>query len=253
MFDTHAHLADGRFNKDRAQVIERALKAKVKEILCVCCNAKELNVFWQALSSYPFIWLAAGIHPHDASKYKEMKKMLVPALRTRRFCALGEIGLDYHYMNSPPEIQKEVFKAQLKFARERDLPVIVHTREAAEDVWRILKGEGAGQTVIHCFSGEKKELERYLELGFYVSFAGMITFPSASSLRNLVSLVPLDRLLLETDCPYLAPQPVRGRRNEPAFVRHTLEEMARIRHISAEELGEITTQNARMLFRIDQG
>lgn len=250
MFDTHAHLADGRFNKDRAQVIERALKAKVKEILCVCCNAKELDVFWQALSSYPFIWLAAGIHPHDASKYQEMKKMLVPALKTKRFCALGEIGLDYHYMNSPPEIQKEVFKAQLKFARERDLPVIVHTREAGEDVWRILKDEGAGETVIHCFSGEKKELERYLELGFYVSFAGMITFPSASSLLNLVSLVPLDRLLLETDCPYLAPQAARGRRNEPAFVRHTMEEIARIRHIPPEELGEITTQNARMLFRI---
>ena len=251
MFDTHAHLADGRFNKDRAQVIERALKAKVKEILCVCCNAKELDVFWQALSSYPFIWLAAGIHPHDASKYKEMKKMLVPALKTKRFCALGEIGLDYHYMNSPREIQKEVFKAQLKFARERDLPVIVHTREAAEDVWRILKDEGAGETVIHCFSGEKKELEKYLALGFYVSFAGMITFPAASSLRNLVPLVPLDRLLLETDCPYLAPQAVRGRRNEPAFVRHTMEEIARIRHISAEELTRVTSQNARKLFRIN--
>ncbi len=250
MFDTHAHLADGRFNKDRAQVIERALKAEVKEILCVCCNAKELSVFSQALSSYPFIWLAAGIHPHHASKYKEMKKMLVSALKTKRFCALGEIGLDYHYMNSPPEIQKEVFKTQLKFARERDLPVIVHTREAAQDVWRILKGEGAGETVIHCFSGEKKELERYLELGFYVSFAGMITFPSASGLRNLVSLVPLDRLLLETDCPYLAPQAVRGKRNEPAFVGHTMEEIARIRHIPPQELSEITTQNARKLFRL---
>ena len=250
MFDTHAHLADGRFNKDRAQVIERALKAKVKEILCVCCNAKELDVFWQALSSYPFIWLAAGIHPHHASKYKEMKKVLVPALKTKRFCALGEIGLDYHYMNSPPEIQKEVFKTQLKFAGERDLPVIVHTREAAEDVWRILKDEAMEQVVIHCFSGEKRELERYLELGFYVSFAGMITFPSASSLRNLVSLVPLDRLLLETDCPYLAPQPVRGKRNEPAFARHTMEEIARIRHIPPEELSEITTQNARKLFRL---
>ena len=250
MFDTHAHLADGRFNEDRAQVIERAFKAEVKEILCVCSNIEELNVFSQALSSYPFIWLAAGIHPHDASKYKEMKKMLLPALRIRRFCALGEIGLDYHYMNSPPEIQKEVFKAQLKFAQERDLPVIIHTREAAEDVWRILKDEGVGQTVIHCFSGEKKELERYLRLGFYVSFAGMITFSSASSLRNLVSLVPLDRLLVETDCPYLAPQAVRGRRNEPAFVRYSMEEIARIRHIPPEELDEITTQNARKLFRI---
>ena len=250
MFDTHAHLADGRFNKDRSQVIERALRAKVREIICVCCNAKELDVFWQALSSYPFIWLAAGIHPHDAAKYKEMKKMLEPALKTKRFCALGEIGLDYHYMNSPRETQKEVFRQQLKLARERDLPVIVHTREAGEDAWRILKDEGVDQTVIHCFSGEKKELERYLELGFHVSFAGMITFPSASSLRNLVSLVPLDRLLLETDCPYLAPQPVRGKRNEPAFVKHTMEEIARVRHIPPQELSEITTQNARKLFRI---
>jgi len=253
MFDTHAHLADERFNKDRAQAIERASKAKVKEILCVCCNAKELTVFSQALSSYPFIWLAAGIHPHDASKYKEMKKMLIPALGIKRFCALGEIGLDYHYMNSPREIQKEVFREQLKIAREKDLPVIVHSREAAEDAWRILKDEAIRQAVIHCFSGEKKELEKYLELGFYVSFAGMITFPSAASLRTLVPLVPLDKLLLETDCPYLAPQPVRGKRNEPAFARYTMEEIARIRHIPPEELGEITTQNARMLFRIDQG
>ncbi len=251
MLDTHAHLADGRFDRDRAQVIERALKAKVKEILCVCCNAKELSVFSQALSSYPFIWLAAGIHPHDASKYEEMKKMLEPALKTKRFCALGEIGLDYHYMNSPRETQKEVFRQQLKLAREKDLPVIVHTREAAEDVWRILKDEAAGETVIHCFSGEERELERYLDLGFYVSFAGMITFPTASNLRDLVSLVPLDRLLLETDCPYLAPQPVRGKRNEPAFVRHTAQEIAHIRHIPPEELDEITTQNARKLFRIN--
>jgi len=251
MFDTHAHLADRRFDKDRAQVIEMALKAKVREILCVCCNAKELSVFSQALSSYPFIWLAAGTHPHDASKYQEMKKMLVPALKTKRLCALGEIGLDYHYMNSPREIQKEVFREQLKFARERDLPVIVHSREAAEDAWRILKEEAIKQAVIHCFSGEKRELERYLELGFYVSFAGMITFPSAASLRTLVPLVPLDRLLLETDCPYLAPQPVRGKRNEPAFVRHTMEEIARIRHIPPEKLDEITTQNARKLFRIN--
>ncbi len=251
MVDTHAHLADGRFNKDRAQVIERALKAKVKEILCVCCNAKELSIFSQALSSYPFIWLAAGIHPHDASKYKEMKKMFEPALKIKRFCALGEIGLDYHYINSPREIQKEVFRQQLEFAREKDLPVIVHSREAAEDAWRILKDEATEQAVIHCFSGEKKELERYLQSGFYVSFAGMITFPSAPNLRDLVSLVPSDKLLLETDCPYLAPQPVRGKRNEPAFVRHTMEEIARIRHIPPQELDEITTQNARMLFNIN--
>lgn len=250
MFDTHAHLADGRFNKDRAQVIERALKAEVKEILCLSSNMEELNVFSQALSSYSFIWLAAGIHPHDASKYQEMKKMLELASKTKKFCALGEIGLDYHYMNSPRDIQKEVFKAQLRFARERDLPVIIHTRDAAEDTWEILKGEVDRQGVIHCFSGEKKELERYLALGFYVSFTGMVTFPAASSLRNLVPLVPLNRLLLETDCPYLAPQAVRGKRNEPAFGRHTMEEIARIRHIPPQELGEITTQNARMLFRI---
>jgi len=251
MFDTHAHLADERFNKDRPQVIERALKAGISGILCLCSNVEELSVFSQSLSCYPFIWLAVGVHPHDASKYREIKDMFEPALRVKRFCALGEIGLDYHYMNSPGEIQKEVFKAQLRFARERDLPVIVHAREAGEDTWRILKDEEAGQGVIHCFSGKKEELERYLELGFYISFTGIITFPSASDLRNLVSLVPLDRLLLETDCPYLAPQAVRGRRNEPAFVRHTMEEIARIRHISAEELDRITTQNTRKLFRIN--
>jgi len=250
MFDTHAHLADERFNKDRAQVIERALKAGISEILCICSNIEELNVFFRSLSQYSFVWLAAGVHPHDASKYKGIKEMLESALKTKRFCALGEIGLDYYYMNSPQKIQKEVFKAQLRFAREKDLPVIIHTREAAEDTWRILKDETIGQGVIHCFSGDKKELERYLELGFYISFTGIITFPTAFDLRNLVSLVPLDKLLLETDCPYLAPQPVRGRRNEPAFLRYTMEEIARIRHLSEEELERVTSQNASRLFRI---
>jgi len=250
MFDTHAHLADGRFRKDRVQVIERALKAGVNEILCVCSNIEELNIFSQILSCYPFIWLAEGVHPHDASRYKEIKKMLGPALNTKGFCALGEIGLDYHYMNSPQETQKEAFAAQLRFAREKNLPVIIHTREAAENTWRILKNEAPGQGVIHCFTGDGKELEKYLELGFYVSFAGMVTFPSGSNLRSLIPRVPLDKLLVETDCPYLAPQVVRGKRNEPAFVKHTLEEMARIRHISAEELARITGRNARILFRI---
>lgn len=250
MFDTHAHLADERFNKDRTQVIERALKAGITKILCVCSDIRELSVFSQSLSHYSFIWLAAGVHPHQASKYKEIKKIFEPALKIKRFCAVGEIGLDYHYMNSPQKVQKKVFEAQLRFAREKDLPVIIHTREAAEDTWRILKNETIGQGVIHCFSGEQEELERYLELGFYISFAGMVTLPRGSGLCNLVPQVPSNRLLLETDSPYLAPQRVRGRRNEPAFLKYTVEEIARIRHISSQEMAKITSQNARVLFRI---
>jgi len=251
MFDTHAHLADPRFDKDRLDVIQRALRTNVTEILCVCCNAQELGVFSQTLGSYPFIWLTVGIHPHDASKYEEMKTILSSAVKMEKLHALGEIGLDYHYMKSPREIQQEVFREQLRFARQKGLPAIIHIRDAAEDAVRILRNEETGEGVVHCFTGQRRELETYLEFGFYVSFAGMITFPSAPDLRSLVPLVPLDRLLLETDCPYLAPQAVRGRRNEPAFVRYTMEEIARIQGVSPVELGQITHRNARMLFRID--
>ena len=252
MFDTHAHLADTRFEEDRAEVIERALEAGVKELVCVCSNPEEIEVFSRALSHYPFIWLAAGVHPHDASKYENLKGMLEEALKIDKFCALGEIGLDYHYMNSPKESQKNTFRDQLKFAKERNLPVIIHSREAHWDTYQILKDEKVKWVVMHCFSGTERELKEYLDMGFYISLAGPVTFPRAFNLRALAKIIPLDRLLVETDSPYLAPQKMRGKRNEPAFLRYTLEEIARIRQIPLDELGKITHQNAREFFKISR-
>jgi len=252
MFDTHTHLADARFKEDRAEVVERALKAGVNEAVCVCCNPEEIEIFSRTLSHYPFMRVAAGVHPHDASKYEKIKGMLEEAPRIDKFCALGEIGLDYHYMNSPKEVQKSAFKAQLKFARERNLPVIVHSREAHQDTYPILKDEKINRVVMHCFSGTEKELKRYLDLGFYISFAGPVTFPRAFNLRTLAKIIPRDKLLVETDSPYLAPQKMRGKRNEPAFLRYILEEIARIRQISFEKLSEITHLNARTFFRITE-
>jgi len=248
MFDTHAHLADERFKDDRTQVIERALKAGVNGLVCVCSNPEEIESFCRTLKCYPFIWLAAGVHPHDASEYKKLKEMFQEALKIDSFRAVGEIGLDYYYMNSPKEVQKSVFRDQIKFAKQRNLPIIVHSRQASEDTYRILKDEEVSRAVMHCFSGTKEELKRYLDLGFYISLAGPVTFPRASELRALAKFIPSDRLLVETDSPYLAPQKVRGRRNEPAFLRYTLEEIARVRRVLPDELSEVTYENARRLF-----
>jgi len=252
MFDTHTHLADPQFKEDRIKVIKRALEVKVNKFICICSSLEEMEIFSQDLAHYGFIWMAAGIHPHDASKYDKREDIFRKAFKMDKFCALGEIGLDYHYMNSPKEVQKVVFENQLRIAQRNNLPVIIHTREAEEDTYQILKKREIRRGLIHCFSGEKRALTKYLNLGFYISLAGNVTFPQASKLREIASLIPLNRLLVETDSPYLAPQKVRGQRNEPAFLKYTLEEIARLRKISLKRLSEITEQNAKEFFRITE-
>jgi len=250
MFDTHAHLADPRFNLDRIEVIERAIEEGICGILCVCSDFQRLDIFYQLLEKYEFIYGAVGIHPHDASCYNLLQGKLYEALKKDKIVALGEIGLDYYYENSPRKIQKEVFRSQLDLARQKNLPVIIHSREAMEDTLRILQEKEIHRGVMHCFSGTENDMKLCLEMGLYISLAGVLTFPKALKLQRIACSVPLDRLVVETDSPYLAPQPVRGKRNEPSFIKYTIQKIASLRGISQSKLEEVTSQNARKLFNL---
>jgi len=251
MIDTHAHLADGKFDPDREQVIERAASTGVSQIVCILSDFKKKNVEnFKALLKKVCIYGAVGIHPHDAIKAGENQDTLKEILSHPKIVALGEIGLDYHYLNSPKEIQLKVFEEQMETASARKLPVIIHCREAFTDCSAVLKKAGYSKVVLHCFSGTEENLKFYLDLGFYISFAGPVTFPKAVTLRELVKKVPDDRLLLETDCPYLAPQPVRGKRNEPSFIKYVYETVAETRGVSFEELQKTVLKNSRTVFGI---
>ncbi len=250
MFDTHAHLADSRFKEDRDQVIKNAVQKGVSGIICVCSDFEELDVFCRLLEEYDFIYGAAGIHPHDASRYRELQPELYRALMQDKIVALGEIGLDYYYENSPRDVQKKAFRSQLVLAKQKNLPVIVHCREAMKDALSILQDEEIHRGVMHCFSGTENDMRICLDMGLYISLAGPVTFPRASKLQTIARLLPMERLLVETDSPYLAPQPVRGRRNEPSFVRYIIEKIASLREIPEGKLSQITSQNARRLFNL---
>lgn len=254
LFDTHAHLTDKAFKDDLEKVIDNALKADIERILCVCDDINYTEKFIELLENYDFIFGAVGIHPHEVEK-GDLNK-IPPLLSLKKTVALGEIGLDYHYLyeksNKENEIkmQKELFKAQLKIAKEKNIPVIIHCREAWQDVMKIIEEEKINSGVFHCFSGNENELKWCLKKGFYISFAGPVTYPNANSLRKLAEITPVDRLLIETDCPYLTPQQFRGKRNEPAYVRFTAQKIAEIRKISVEEISQITFQNACRLFKV---
>ncbi|MBC7189058.1 TatD family hydrolase [Candidatus Aerophobetes bacterium] len=250
MFDTHAHLTDSRFDKDREEVILNSVEKGIKGIICVCSDLNHSEVFFHLLEKHPFIYGAAGIHPHDASNYKKLEKKLNECLTHRKIVALGEIGLDYYYENSPRDIQRKVFRWQLEIAKNKALPVIIHTREAMEETIFILEEEKINRGVMHCFSGDVQDMRHLVKMGFYISIAGPVTFPKASRLQKVAKLVPSDRLLTETDSPYLAPQPLRGKRNEPGFLKFIVEKIASLRKMPVEEVSRITLENAKNLFGI---
>jgi len=254
--DTHAHLDDKRFSEDLDAVVSRAKEAGLKSIITVGCWKKEdgFAPALDALKKYGFLWCALGVHPHEAKDavdngpFDEIKKTALE--NGTRLVAIGETGLDYHYEHSPKEAQKKVFRRQIALARELNLPLIVHSREADADTIEILKSEGAANVggVFHCFSGTKEVAREVIDLGFYLSFTGVVTFPKADALREVVKAVPIEKTLIETDCPYLAPAPHRGKRCEPAFVVETAKEIAKIKGLSEGDVARITTRNAEELF-----
>jgi len=255
--DSHAHIDGEEFDADRDDVVARAREAGVRAILNVGTGDPHAGNLERAVAvaeKYEGVYAAAGVHPHDARLYDESaeRRLLEVIRRGPPVVALGEIGLDYHYDNSPRDVQRRVFARQLDIARAEGLPVIIHSREADEDTALILRREleGAACGVMHCFGGGPALAEAALGLGFMISFAGNVTFKKAEGLREVARAVPLERLLVETDCPFLAPVPFRGRRNEPAFVVETARFLAGLRGVGLEELGRVTSENFARLFGI---
>lgn len=252
MIDAHAHLNYADYDGDRAAVLERARAAGLDKVLFVLVDFldKDVKIFRQLLAEQAFIYGSVGVHPHEAKNYGHFEPLLKELLALPKIIALGETGLDYHYDLSPRDIQQEVFRKQLKLAREKDLPVIIHCREAYPDCLKILEEEKISCGLMHCFSGGPAELEKCLALGFYISLDGPITFKNAQQPKEIIKLVPADRLILETDSPYLTPHPRRGERNEPSYVKYIYEQAANLRGLTLPELIIQVDGNFRRLYNL---
>jgi TatD DNase family protein len=252
VIDSHCHLADPAYAGDLEAVVRRAHEAGVSSGLCILAYGDEAEVrqAGRVRALWPALHVSIGAHPHQAHRFAGREDDVDAAVRTAVNAtpgarAIGEIGLDYHYDFSARDVQRRVFGTQVRLARELGLPVAVHTREADEDTVRIIREEGRGEVegVFHCFSGSESLAREALDLGFFLSFSGILTFPKAGSLREIASWVPADRLLVETDCPYLAPVPMRGKRNEPAWVVRTAAVIAAARQTELAEIDRIVTSN----------
>jgi TatD DNase family protein len=251
MIDTHCHLDMKEFDADRDAVIRRARDAGFEALITVGSDLEGTIRAMEIAKEYDFVHASIGIHPHDAKDFTEKTYSdLLKWSKKEKVVAIGETGLDYHYNHSPREVQREVFRQHLLLAREAGLPVIVHSREAREDTIRILRESGVNNGVFHCFSGDIGMAEEAMGMGFYISLAGPVTFNKAAQLKEVARIVPDDYLLAETDAPYLSPVPFRGKRNEPAYMEHTLRHIAALREISFDDAARITTLNAKRLFRI---
>jgi TatD DNase family protein len=251
LIDSHAHLDDARFNDDRDAVLERARNAGVETILTIGNGSgpDQMGCGISIAEAHDWIYTSVGIHPHDAAKVEERHYILLEDLaRHRKVVAIGETGLDYYYDHSPREVQREVFRRQLALAKKVDLPVIIHSRDADHDTVEILKEQMPSRGVIHCFTSSDRLAEFALSIGFMISFSGIVTFPKAKALAEIAGRVPSDRILVETDCPYLAPVPHRGKRNEPGFVADTARFVAELRGLAADEFAAQTSANFNKLF-----
>jgi TatD DNase family protein len=256
--DSHCHIDGSEYDADRKEVIGRAREAGVTTMLNVGTGDPHSGVFERAVAlaeQHPEVYCAIGVHPHDAKLFDEaaQQRLIDLAKQSTRVVAWGEIGLDYHYDHSPREVQRDVFRRQLGIARELNLPVVIHSRAADEETIEILREELSGYSragVLHCFGGSLQMAEQAIELGLFVSFAGNLTFKKADDLRAIARTLPLERLLVETDCPYLTPVPFRGKRNEPARVVETAKLLAELKGVNVEEVGRITSENFSRLFEV---
>lgn len=252
LFDSHVHLDDEKFDNDRAEVIQRALNSGVTRFVNIGADIASSERSVRLAEEYDAIYCAVGIHPHEAAGMKVGDDArLAEWMRQEKVVAIGEIGLDYYYDLSPRDVQKEVFIRQLDIARQLHVPVVVHNREAHQDTMQILKREGKGLTgVIHCFSGSLEMAQELIHMGWYLGVDGPVTFKNAAKLPEIVAQSPLERLLIETDSPYLTPVPLRGKRNEPSYVRYVAETMAQIRGMEFEQFAAATAENALQLFNM---
>lgn len=252
LIDTHAHLDHPRFDEDREAVIRRAWEAGFVAIVTIGSDLASSERAVALAEAHDGVFAAVGIHPHDASGATEAALERLRQLAAHpKVVAIGEIGLDYYYDYSPRPVQRDVFIRQLGLARETGLPFVIHNREADADVMAVLRDYGVGLSgVLHAFTGDEAMAAECIERGYMLSAGGMVTFPKAEAVRDVIAEVPLSALLLETDAPYLTPVPLRGRRNEPAYTRYVAEFLARERRVSVEEVASTTTANAIRLFRL---
>ena len=250
-FDSHAHLDDERFQEDFAEILARMAENGVTRMMNIGCDLPSSEASIRLAERYGWIWAAIGSHPDDAdhvdaariARYRELA-------RSARVKAIGEIGLDYHYEDVPREVQKQAFRRQMALAEELGLPVVVHEREAHGDGMEIVDEFPTVKGVFHCYSGSGEMAQELVRRGWYVGFTGVLTFKNARKALEVAKSVPLDRILIETDCPYMAPEPYRGRRNEPGFVPQVAKKLAEIREISVEAAAKATFENASRLFGI---
>ncbi|NKB82329.1 MAG: YchF/TatD family DNA exonuclease [Nitrospirales bacterium] len=255
LIDSHVHLDDPRYDSDRDAVFQRAHEAGIEAFITIGCDLSSSRAAVALAEQHPQVYATVGVHPHEVKHiesawYDELKALA----QHPKVVAYGEIGLDYHYDHSPRDIQRTRFREQIQIARDLHLPLVIHTREAQEDTITILREEETSQMegVFHCFSGDAWLAKDALALGFFLSFSGVITFRNATMLREIIPTVPLDRMLIETDCPYLTPVPFRGKRNEPAFVAQVAETISTILGDARtfEDVARATTANTKRLFKI---
>lgn len=248
IIETHAHLNDDRYT-DIQEVLQRCQEADVKKIIDIGCDRKRLTTTINLSNKYPEIYSAIGFHPVDAKDYDQEIYQKIKSLASNdKVVAIGEIGLDYHWHPEEKEIQKKVFKEQIELAKELKLPIIIHSREANDDVYQILKEYAPIDGVMHSFAGDWTDAKRFIELGMYIGISGPVTFKNGLTQQEVVANVELEKLVIETDSPYLTPVPYRGKRNEPSYLQYIVTKIAQIRKIEEKQVKEITTANALKLF-----
>ncbi|MBM7588175.1 TatD DNase family protein [Bacillus pakistanensis] len=254
LFDTHVHLNADQFNDDMEEVIERAVSEGVQYMVVVGFDRPTIEKAMELTDKYDFIYASIGWHPVDAIDMKDEDLAWIEELAKHpKVVAIGEMGLDYHWDKSPKDIQKEVFRKQIQLAKRVKLPIVIHNREATQDIVDILKEEEAREVggIMHCFSGSPEVAKECVEMNFYISLGGPVTFKNAKKPKEVAAEIPIEKLLIETDCPYLAPHPYRGKRNEPSYVKLVAEQIAEIKELSFAEVARKTTENAKKLFAIN--
>lgn len=251
LFDTHAHLLDKRFDEDRDALIAQMPKDGVVGVIEAGCCVDISKRAAQLASEHDFIYAAVGVHPHDSADLpSDYISELEELAQNKKVIAIGEIGLDYHYDFSPREVQRKVFEEQVTLAEKLDLPMIFHMRKSTADMMSILEEHKGIRGVMHCFSGSVETAQRCIALGLHISFTGSVTFKNARKVVDAAEAVPIERIMAETDCPYLSPEPMRGRRNDPRNVEHVLRKLAEIKDVTFEQMCEINIENAKGLYGI---
>lgn len=248
IFDTHAHYDDEKFDGDRQEVIAKIFSSGVCAVINCGCDVQSSQKSVLLAKEYDKFYCAVGIHPHSAEEEQDLLPQIYEMSKENKVVAIGEIGLDYHYDFSDREIQKAVFEKQIVFANENDIPVIVHSREATADTLAILK-KYKPKGVVHCFTGSVETAKEILQLGMYIGIGGAITFKNAVKPVEAAKYIPLERILLETDCPYMSPVPFRGKRNDSSLIEYTAKKLAQIKNIDVEQIANVTKQNAKDLFK----